>query len=524
MKIVKISRFFKKADYWELTFAFKIYIIFFLFVLPVVYLYLMVNYLSILVFLGIGWLILLILKYLLISPRITSKTFCKMCFIVSSIIIINFIFSLIINIIRFNVKWIILSIIIILGSIIYFVLIFKIEPYKKLKIALNAKITQWSKKRLLKYSRNGIYKKALILWLLFSFSLILFPYPTYFQKYFKSSTIIQQNPLPKTHFGIWTYGQNLDDDKIDDDIYIDNETLEMLGEAGVYFIYGINKNNLHLDLVNRLNRCKKFGVEIHLCIGPLKFSYANIWSFNSFKDEIEDVLSYLSYYNLTGDPITYLVYDMETLTDTPFPFYGFMPENFVRLNKYDKTQQDFIDFNEKIMEKYDLEIKITTDYVQAMDYNDGDDDLISLYGLMDIKKAKMSYMVYRRDTFGRNEIFDHCKILKDGDTIILNAWKYPGYLCWKDVGCAIFDCRLVLGYPNKSFRLEIWELGHFITSFGIEGLKELVKAICDTDSSEWPLIIVWNEFPYSIYWDTVFIGVIILDLYSPLFRLLFNAY
>ena len=159
-----------------------------------------------------------------------------------------------------------------------------------------------------------------------------------------------------------------------------------------------------------------------------------------------------------------------------------------------------------------------------MDSNDGDDDLVRLYGLMDFKNAKMSYMVYRRNAFGRNEILDHCKILSDGDIIILNAWKYPGYMCWKDIGCAIFDCRLVLGYPNKSFRLEIWELGLFITSFGIEGLKDFVKAICDTDSSEWPLIIIWNDFPYSIYWDAVFFGVIILDVYSPLFRFLFSAY
>jgi len=35
------------------------------------------------------------------------------------------------------------------------------------------------------------------------------------------------------------------------------------------------------------------------------------------------------------------------------------------------------------------------------------------------------------------------------DTLILNAWKFPGYQCWGDVDCAIKDARMVLSYPGK---------------------------------------------------------------------------
>jgi hypothetical protein len=148
---------------------------------------------------------------------------------------------------------------------------------------------------------------------------------------------------------------------------------------------------------------------------------------------------------------------------------------------------------------------------------DGDNDLSFFSGLLSYDKADMAYMVYRRNTLGQNLILDHCKFLKNGDIIILNAWRDVGYLCWKSVDCAIRDARLVLGYPKKSFRLEIWDLSYFLFSFGENGLTALIDAI-NEDVSDWSVVIVWNIFPYSFFWDCIFILYIIIDLYGPLFR------
>ena len=110
-------------------------------------------------------------------------------------------------------------------------------------------------------------------------------------------------------------------------------------------------------------------------------------------------------------------------------------------------------------------------------------------------------MVYRRNYLGQNLILDHCKFLNDGDTIILNAWRDDGPLCWKSIDCAIRDARLVLGYPKKSFRLEIWTSEYYIFSFGENGLTALVDAI-NEDVSDWSEVIVWNICPYSFLWDS----------------------
>jgi len=341
----------------------------------------------------------------------------------------------------------------------------------------------------------------------------------------ENSTLYKRfNQKPETEFGIWTYGQSLDDNKIGEREYISNKTLEMLADEGIYFIYGINQKNLDTKFIHRIQRCKNHDIEVHLSIGSNKWGYTNIWSFNSFKDEIEEILITCQSYELLGNPITTLVYDMETLFDTPFPFYGFNGDYTNKLKEYNKIQKQFIKFNDYIKYQYNVDIKITTDIFQAIDLSDGDNDLMNLWGLIEDKNADMSYMVYRRDNFWRNEIIDHLRFLQDGDTIILNSWKDQGYLCWESIGCAIKDSRLVLGYPEKTFKLEIWELQHFLISYGEDGLKELVEAICEVDSSEWPPIRIYNRFPYSFFWDTIFFEIIIIDIYSPLFRFLYCAY
>ena len=337
-------------------------------------------------------------------------------------------------------------------------------------------------------------------------------------------TYLPHNTSPETEFGIWTYGQSLNLGNEGDSEFLDNKSLDLLSDNGIYFVYGIHEPKVNSVFISNIRRCKYHKIEVHLSIGPKKWSYANIWSFDRLKDEIIYILNTCRAYDLLGNPITSIVYDMETIVDTPFPFYGFNSNRINQLKEYNEIQEEFIKFNDFLKYEYGLDVRITSDIFQGVDYMDGDNDLKNLWGLIEDKNAEMSYMVYRRNNMGQNQILDHLKFLNDGDTIILNAWKYLGYLCYENIECAIEDCRLVLGYPEKTFRLELWELFHFLESYEVEGLEKLIKAICEVKSKDWPPIMIRNHFPYSFYWDLVFIGIIMTDLYSSLFRLLYGAY
>ncbi|MCG3260126.1 MAG: AAA family ATPase, partial [Candidatus Heimdallarchaeota archaeon] len=97
------------------------------------------------------------------------------------------------------------------------------------------------------------------------------------------------------------------------DKYIDDKTLEMLGDADVYFIYGVNEKKIGSKLIENLNRCKQHDIEVHISVNPLRLSYTNIWTFERLRDETEEVLDFLRKNNFLEDTITTLVYDMEML-------------------------------------------------------------------------------------------------------------------------------------------------------------------------------------------------------------------
>ncbi|MFX0070441.1 MAG: hypothetical protein ACFFAO_05055 [Candidatus Hermodarchaeota archaeon] len=331
------------------------------------------------------------------------------------------------------------------------------------------------------------------------------------------------NQKPHRDFGIWTYGQSLNDDNINEPEYVSNKTLKKLAEADVYFIYGLTENKLESKLVKNLNRCKEYGIEVHLSINPIKYAYTNIWTFESFKDEVEEVLDYLQDHDFLNNTITTLVYDMEAPPKNAFPHYGLNIKNVNKLNEYYEVQEEFQKFNNYIQKEYDLKIRITTDFSQGLDLKDNDIDLSTFSGLMFDDEADMAYMIYRRNTFGRNQLLDAFRVLNDGDIIILNAWRDIGSLCWKNLKCALKDVQLVLGYSEKSFRLEIWDLANFIYSYGEKGLIDLVEAI-QKDTSEWSKIEVWNIFPYNFYWDTIFFGMICLDMFGPTLRIVFRIF
>ena len=183
----------------------------------------------------------------------------------------------------------------------------------------------------------------------------------------------------------------------------------------------------------------------------------------------------------------------------------------------------FIDFNQHIREDYNLDVQICGDFAQGFDLRDGDDDIISLYGLLSDDEAFRSYMIYRKDVYDENYVLDSCRLYNEGDTIILNSWKFEGCMCWQNIDCVIEEARLVLGYPGKKLNLEIWNVHNFLDSYGEEGLHDFLEALTE-DPSNWPIIYVWYRFPNSVYIDFVFFIYSILDLYSPIIKIIFHAF
>jgi hypothetical protein len=346
--------------------------------------------------------------------------------------------------------------------------------------------------------------------------LILIPLPIYQQ-------IHETNKDPNQKIGIWTYGAPLDKSRENKSRYMDNATLQMLGDNDIYFVYGTSKNKIGAGLLEDMNRCKTFGIEVHLYVSTTSkdYNFVNIWTFEDLRQEIIEVLDFLNQSNYIEDPITHLVYDMEADPVKNFPFYGSDPETINKLSEYYRIKQLFIEFNQEIERDYGLNIRICSDTLQAIDYYDGDDDYITFWGLLAYEGATMSYMIYRRDTYAQNYILENNRLLKEGDTVILNSWKFNNYTCYDDINCAIMDAQLVLGYPEKTLNLEIWALWYFLGSFGVEGVHTLIDALT-ADRSKWPPIEIWNIFPQSFFWDILLYGVILLDLYAPLFRLAFN--
>ncbi len=509
---------------WDILICFRLYIVTFLIIYPLAYFIIIFGYLSMTGYIILGIVILFFARFVLFERRKNSAKYLKLHLIGVILIITNFLFALLISIIHWNITTIFVSLTILICSGIYFLLTIKYQPFKKINLRLLSWMLVWSKLGKYFKFKQKIFKYLLIFWLILSISLITVPYPIYIQKFtFFSNDIIRQNSSPKTDFGIWTYGQSLNDDNKDEPYYIDNKTLKMLGNADVYFVYGVNKKKIGSDLYYNIIKLRDHGIKIHISVNPTELSYTNIWTFEKLRDDIEEILDFLNSSGFLGDLITTLVYDMEMLRDQPFPLYNLNPNIISKMEEYNKVQKKFIKFNDRVRKEYGLKIRIVSDINQAIDHKDGDDDLMNLAGLMSYEKAKMSYMVYRRYMYGQNQIIDYARFLKDGDTIILNAWKDIGYLCWEDIKCAIADSRLVLGYPLKTLRLEIWDLSYFLYSFGTEGLYDLVEAL-NEDSSKWPVAAVWNEFPYSSHWDINFLGIIMLDLYAPLFRVGFKAY
>ena len=298
--------------------------------------------------------------------------------------------------------------------------------------------------------------------------------------------------------------------------YLDDETLHMLGSAGVYFVYGLNRTHLNDTLVENLNRCRTFGIEVHVSITPTAedLDFVNVWSYESLEKDIEEVLTFLDAAHFLGDPVTTLVYDMEPPIEKHFPLFGLDRDMIRGLKRHDVVRKRFTEFNRRVRENYHLDTRICSDVSQAIDPGDGDNDLAWVLGLLPDPQASSSYMAYRRGDFDRDFILTHCTLLKDGDTVILNAWKEKDHACWGDIQCAIADARLVLAYREKDLRLEIWALWFFLKSYGKEGIEALVEAL-SSDPSEWPESEVGVTGLRSVLSDLLFVGIKVLDFFGP---------
>ncbi len=501
---------------WDLLVASRLYTILFLFIVPIIHVLIHIGYFQPLGVVILGFSILLILKFVLFEPRTASNWFLKgsLVFIlpITCIIAINFMLGVILNIIHYNLAGLLLHLGISIGTLAYFGIAIRYKLFKAINSWLVSK-KQGEGESTCHFFKRHALTVGLIGWLIISPILILVPYSVY-----------HQDPPSTTggrKIGVWISSFYFDVYNPD---HLSDTTLELLANESIYVVISIKQKDIGSELVERLNRCSSFGIEVHLSISVMNISYkyVNIWNFEKLKTQIDTILAFLNNSNLLGDPVTTLVYDMECLPEALYIVYV---NSTIRdkLDEYYAIQDQFLEFNRHVREDYNLSIRICTDYGQGFDRKDGDDDLIAMRGLMYDDAATMSYMVYRRNNLGQNHILDHCRFLEEGETIILNSWKFEGYLCWNDLDCAIEDARLVLGYPGKTLHLEIWTLYYFLESYGMDGFHDYINALSG-DWSDWPVIEVENIIPYSTFWDVVLIGISLLDLFGPFFRLINNAF
>lgn len=516
---------------WELLIATRSYAITLFIVAPIIHLFILLGYIQPLgvVILLLG--MLLVAKFVLFEPRADSIKFVKisLAFLLTAsvAIFINFSIGLVINIAHLNFGGIFVDLCVIIGSIQFFYLVLNYQPFKKINTKLSALKSEWiARGKYIKFKKK-IFGFASLCWLLVSIILIFIPYPVYYQSPPSISSLNQRK------IGIWTYGTPLDSKYADEKTLridyrnwakINDETLKLFAEKDIYLVYRIRPSMLTEGLVEKLDRCKKYGVEVHVAFTPQKtdIEFVNIWTFETLMGEIDEVLNFMASHGYLDGFITTIVYDMEGDGEKHFPDYGFDPNVTAKLSDYYNVKAKFQEFNQHINDDYGLEVRICSDMYQGLDVKDGDDDIISLWGLLSDPNASMSYMVYTRDNLGLNYVLDHCRYLNDNDTILLNSWKLYGYHCWNDLDCAIKECRLVLSYPGKNLNVEIWALHYFLRSYGILGLHEIIEALTE-DPQNWAEIDVWNQFWYSTLSDLIIIGTSLLDLYGPIFRIALGA-
>lgn len=370
--------------------------------------------------------------------------------------------------------------------------------------------------------RRKVLTVASFAWVGVTFCILLVPYPTHARP---AMTGPPGTPDTPRRLGFWTSGVQLDPQHANASTYLSDANLTYCRARGVYFVIGCRFHEPYGDLARRLARCRDHGIEVNVYFCPKTpgDSFANIWTFERLQPEMEAVLQFLHQSGFLGNPVTTLVYDMEGLPDARhFPFYWDDRNITAQLADYYRVQALYRAFNRRVREEYGLGIRVCTDYFQGLDETDGDDDVAFLNGVMDDAPVNWSYMAYRRDNVGQNFLLDHARFLSDGDTVILNAWKFESYFCHGDLACLVEDCRLLLAYPGKTLHLEFWALRNFLPSYGLDGMLQLVAELTDPQRP-WPAVTVRNAWWHAPFWDLVAYGTFLLDAYGPVLRVVFRA-
>ncbi len=498
--------------FWDLLIAIRLYLIVLFLILPSILLSVYLFYIQPGSIIILGLSALIIVRFILFEPRKMRKKSLKFSLLMlvplTCMIFLNFLLGFLNQLILINLAGIVLPLSICIISILYFTIVILKKPFKGLNTRLIAWLEQWSSRGARTRIKKHIIPFISLCWLLITTFMLFIPYPFYSQK---SPTTIEGQRV-----GIWV-GSGTD---------LPNETMQMIADADIYFVTSGRISSLGPNMTAWLNRCKNYDIEVHFSVSTNYtgyYTFVNLWT---IEDIITDSFYILDWFNASGflgNPITTIVYDMEAVLNLAGGEYFYNREILDKLSEYRVLEQKFKDHNRYIEDHYNLSIQIVGEFVQGFDMPDGDDDITSYYGLLNDDQVTMSYMIYRKDFFEINYVLDSLRLFDEGDTIIINSWKFAGTKCWQDIDCVIEEGRLVLGYPGKKYNLELWRIDNFLDSYGIEGLHEFVEAVT-SDPSTWADINIWHRSPYSELFDIYSFFFSILDLYTPLVKALFNTY
>jgi len=428
--------------------------------------------------------------------------------IIGIVIFFNFFLGFINLLLLMNLTGMVLPLSICIISVLYFTLIIFKKPFKSINTRLIAWREQWASRGARRRIKKHFIPFLGSCWLIVTSLMLFIPYPFYSQN---SPTTIEGQKV-----GFWV-GSGTD---------LPNETMQMIADADIYFVTSGRISSLGPNMTSWLNRCKEYDIEVHFSISTNYtgyYTYVNLWT---IEDIIADSYYILDWFNASGflgNPITTIVYDMEAVINLASGEYFYNREILDKLSEYRVLEQKFRDHNRFIENTYNLSIQICGEFIQGFDMQDMDDDITSYYGLLNDDQASMSYMIYRKDFFDMNYVIDSMRLFEEGDTIIINSWKFSGTKCWKNIDCVIEESQLVLGFPGKKYNLELWRIDNFLDSYGLDGLHEIVEGI-SSDPSTWPEIYIWHQTPNSELFDLYCYMYELLDLYTPLMKAIFRTY
>ena len=216
---------------WDLIIGMRLYLIVMIIMAPFFYVISLIGYLSPLTLMIFGISIWLILTFVIFEARSASKIEYYLSFLIllplSCLVIFNFLLGLIININHSNIAGIYTTLFICVGSVIYFLAIFSKSPFRKVNNYFISSKSRWVGRGKRNRFKKHIFKLTLVIWLFCSMILIITPHPRYVQNHALSTS------SESGRIGFWTYGQPLDNDKVNSSRYLDNNTLQMLGDAGI---------------------------------------------------------------------------------------------------------------------------------------------------------------------------------------------------------------------------------------------------------------------------------------------------